>query len=645
MSENSPKKQETLSPALHTLRTLVIMVVLFLLFAYATEATEINLDDPQDPKRQETALRALRSLSRPDLFVYSEETRSMDIKITLPCGEEIKGSQFTSIDGGRVVKLSPNCANTTQDKLTATGTGFRPNTSGILRWYPPGDVATTRALTSFSTDSEGNFEVEFTMSDIRPTAEPQRIQVEEKWQTGITGLSEASWVTIEKLTETVLLALLATTVGTIGAIPLSFVASRNLMESVGAPLASIMGGLVTFVAGYYATYWLTAELQLFAAGFNGQPLIQFVAAGVALGVTYAILSFGPPIFTDEPPPTQQVLINAGRILLASLAAVLGLSFLAQAGFVASEGLASLLGPFAFVGNFLALLAEFFNVIGAWMVAITAACVAYSLGSHYGQELVLKAPTGAAKIFTAVITLIGTFCLVYGIGAFLHWLYDFNNDPYWPIASVTAIWIIGWIINAIIALLNMLSTPVGLVGLTIGGLAAGASLLANPKRQMPIGLIAYTFIRSVFNLIRSIEPLVYVIIFAVWVGIGPFAGILSLTIHTAASLGKLFSEQVEGISEGPLEAITATGANRIQTIVFAVIPQIVPPFIAFTLYRWDINVRMSTIIGFGGGGGIGFVLAQAINLLKYREASVMMLGIALVVIILDYTSSKVRSKIM
>jgi phosphonate transport system permease protein len=72
---------------------------------------------------------------------------------------------------------------------------------------------------------------------------------------------------------------------------------------------------------------------------------------------------------------------------------------------------------------------------------------------------------------------------------------------------------------------------------------------------------------------------------------------------------------------------------------------VPPFIAFTLYRWDINVRMSTIIGFGGGGGIGFVLAQAINLLKYREASVMMLGIAIVVIILDYTSSKVRSKIM
>jgi phosphonate transport system permease protein len=130
-----------------------------------------------------------------------------------------------------------------------------------------------------------------------------------------------------------------------------------------------------------------------------------------------------------------------------------------------------------------------------------------------------------------------------------------------------------------------------------------------------------------------------------VGIGPFAGVLALTLHTVASLGKLFSEQVENISEGPLEAITATGANAVQRIVFAVIPQVVPPYIAFTLYRWDINVRMSTIIGFGGGGGIGFVLSQAINLLKYRDASVMMIAIAIVVATLDYVSSRVRARIL
>jgi phosphonate transport system permease protein len=108
---------------------------------------------------------------------------------------------------------------------------------------------------------------------------------------------------------------------------------------------------------------------------------------------------------------------------------------------------------------------------------------------------------------------------------------------------------------------------------------------------------------------------------------------------------LYSEQVEGISGGPLEAITATGANRLQTIAYAVIPQIVPPYIAFTLYRWDINVRLATIIGFVGGGGIGFVLSQNIRQLRYQQASVMMIAIAVVVSLLDYISSRIRSRII
>jgi ABC-type phosphate/phosphonate transport system permease subunit len=88
--------------------------------------------------------------------------------------------------------------------------------------------------------------------------------------------------------------------------------------------------------------------------------------------------------------------------------------------------------------------------------------------------------------------------------------------------------------------------------------------------------------------------------------------------------------VESILPGPLEAVTATGANRLQTIIYAVVPQIIPPYISYTMYRWDINVRMSTIIGFVGGGGIGFLLQQNINLLNYRAASAQMLAIAIVV---------------
>ena len=90
---------------------------------------------------------------------------------------------------------------------------------------------------------------------------------------------------------------------------------------------------------------------------------------------------------------------------------------------------------------------------------------------------------------------------------------------------------------------------------------------------------------------------------------------------------------------------ASGATRIQTIVYAVIPQIVPPYISFTLYRWDINVRMSTIIGFAGGGGIGFLLQQNIRLLNYQAASVNMLAIAVVVASMDYLSSRIRERIV
>ena len=133
-----------------------------------------------------------------------------------------------------------------------------------------------------------------------------------------------------------------------------------------------------------------------------------------------------------------------------------------------------------------------------------------------------------------------------------------------------------------------------------------------------------------------------IVFVVWVGAGPFAGSLALALHTAAALAKLYSEQVESISPGPIEAVRATGANRLQTIIYSVVPQIVPPYISFTMYRWDINVRMSTILGFVGGGGIGSILQQNINLLNYRAAAVQMLAIAIVVATMDWASSRPAS---
>lgn len=190
-------------------------------------------------------------------------------------------------------------------------------------------------------------------------------------------------------------------------------------------------------------------------------------------------------------------------------------------------------------------------------------------------------------------------------------------------------------------LALMATTLGVI------LAVPVSFLAarNLMARHPIGAAIYYLVRLSLNILRAIEPLIWAIIFAVWVGIGPYAGVLALTLHSIASLGKLYSEAIESIDPGPIEAITATGANRLQTIVYAVIPQVIPPFISFTIYRWDINVRMSTVIGFVGGGGIGFLLIQWINLLQYRQAATAVWAIAIVVSAMDYVSAIIRERVV
>jgi len=180
----------------------------------------------------------------------------------------------------------------------------------------------------------------------------------------------------------------------------------------------------------------------------------------------------------------------------------------------------------------------------------------------------------------------------------------------------------------------------------GGILGGiAGALAGAHSNFPLGSTLYNVSRTVLNTIRSIEPLIMGLVFVIWVGIGPFAGVLALTLHSVAALGKLYSEQIENIDPGPIEAIQSTGANQLQTIIYAVVPQIVPAYIAFTMYRWDINVRMSTIIGFVGGGGIGLLLYQQINLLQYRDAGVSVLAIAIDVSVLDYASASIRERLI
>lgn len=152
---------------------------------------------------------------------------------------------------------------------------------------------------------------------------------------------------------------------------------------------------------------------------------------------------------------------------------------------------------------------------------------------------------------------------------------------------------------------------------------------------------YIAMRTIFNVTRSIEALLWAIIFSVWVGIGPFAGMLALMIHSVASLAKQYSEMVETVSSDPVEGVLSCGANKLQTIWFAIVPQVVLPYISFTVYRWDINVRMATIIGLVGGGGIGTMLIQYQGQAMWSEVGTIIVVIAVVVWIMDQASAYIR----
>jgi len=183
--------------------------------------------------------------------------------------------------------------------------------------------------------------------------------------------------------------------------------------------------------------------------------------------------------------------------------------------------------------------------------------------------------------------------------------------------------------------------------TFFGAVVAVPLSFLAARNLTQGWVArsiYFFVRVTMSIIRSIEPIIWAILFIVWVTVGPFPGVLALFVHSVADLTKLYSERLESIDPGPVEAIRATGASRLPVVLYGIVPQIVNPYLSFTLYRWDINVRMATVIGLVGGGGIGQRLIEFTSLWSWSQASMLMLLIMLVVWIMDYASSRLRARL-
>ena len=216
---------------------------------------------------------------------------------------------------------------------------------------------------------------------------------------------------------------------------------------------------------------------------------------------------------------------------------------------------------------------------------------------------------------------------------LPWIADFLRRMVPPDLAVLPAAVKGAVLTLEIALLGTVTAAV--LALPLGFLSARN--VAPPPVFYPA--------RTVLNLFRSVDTLVYALIFVAAVGLGPFPGVLAVVAYTTTSLAKLYSEAIEGIEPGPVDAITATGATRLQVLRYGVLPQVLPLFLSYILYRLETNIRAATVLGFVGAGGIGFYLQTYLRMIDYPAASTALLVTIVMVMVVDAVSSKVRARLV
>jgi len=594
----------------------------FVVYAYGFEVTRVNLDRINDETRQVSLFRVIRALGQPDLLTYEVAETSVDLEYSIPC--PTGDFDPAPLEGDAIFSVDPPCADP-RTVVTVTGEGFRPSDQVQVFFVPPN--GTELRLENVRTGADGTFETTARLP-ARPDTEIQTVRVKSRQNVGSifnpvmvdqadgTSVRSPRWSqnaidTLDKIIETVFLALLATTIGTIIAVPLSFFAARNLMRDIKLPPLQL-GLAVAFIP-------IGAGLGLLASGGTRYVVERLPDSALLLGASMLLLGWVTLRLLVLAVPAPGATSRRRTRLLAAVGATVALLLATQAlvrfAQLAGAWMAARLGAFDFLGTFVVTSGEILGAVFGLFTALAGAGLLAFLGSRLGYAVGRRVSDDVRRALSILAAAAAGALVALAIGQAVAWLYQ--------ITSVR----------------NTVVIP-AVVGGLIGGLIGWRGLR---QEQVPVGLWIYYIARTVFNTLRSIEALVLAIVFVIWVGLGPFAGALALALHTIAANAKLYSEQVESINTGPVEAVRATGATRLQTVVYAVVPQIVPPYISFTMYRWDINVRMSTIIGFVGGGGIGFLLQQQINLLRYRDAGVAVLAIAIVVSVLDYASAAIRER--
>lgn len=702
MNNNTPSANR----ALRTLLIMLAIVIGIVIYAYGWQATDISLEEVQDETRQASVSRALRELFSPDIFTRDRERKSLFVDFAIGCPEDSGATEQPTSDDEPYVIFTPPCADV-DEIVRAEGFNFPADGIAALRLiresgqnlpFKLADASTESDEVSeesvFDIDGSGRFEIRVKVPRARGlSGNVHQVEVQTVSPTGWPRFSDTTEIVIEKMIETIFLALMATTLAIPISVVLSFLAARNLMKQVRLPLGNVLVGFVLLPIGGIIGYLLLGPIGRLAVDW-GEDLFLGIVSPIMLVAAFTVMSrvTNQLELNGFAQRTRSVLMNALLILVIIfvLGALGGIAI--WIGEHLEEGILKHLGEFVgTLGTLVDLTITFFAAVGVafWTAAVGSGLSAKPLRTVVEpMSNILGAVLGfaAGAILLYATGLVGTRAVLLGLispivaavlgGQTLVMIYQrlFSapklkrdesrtdqavNSALFLIGAIAIFLLTAYVLDMLRAIvderppsdyewdLGLFSmkaylVKASLIGGILGAIAGG---LAGTQVSFPLGMTVYNTARTILNALRSIEPLIMGIVFVIWVGVGPFAGVLALTLHSIASLGKLYSEQVENIDAGPIEAIQATGANRIQTIIYGVVPQIVPPYIAFTMYRWDINVRMSTIIGFVGGGGIGFLLQQQINLLRYNQAGVAVLAIAIVVSILDYASAAIRERIV
>jgi phosphonate transport system permease protein len=214
-----------------------------------------------------------------------------------------------------------------------------------------------------------------------------------------------------------------------------------------------------------------------------------------------------------------------------------------------------------------------------------------------------------------------------------WMWDFVRRMVPPDLRVLPSALVGAVATIEIALLGT-------------GLAAALAVplgFLSARNVAPPTL--YYGVRTALNFFRSIDTLVYALLFVAAVGLGPFPGMLAVVAYTTTSLAKLYSETIEGIEPGPVDAIRATGATRLQVLRFGILPQVLPLFLSYVLYRFESNVRAATVLGFVGAGGIGLYLQTYLRMIDYPAASTVLMVTVVMVMLVDFASARIRARLV